>query len=130
MGMARQLLKTKAALVLALVLLALLARAMIPAGWMPSMQGDRIAISICSGEGRQMMWLDKAGKVHKSDGSKEHQDHPCAFASVTPALNAPVSAEPVLVATRASYAQTLFAVSIGQGLAAPPPPSTGPPVLI
>jgi hypothetical protein len=115
---------------LALVAFALLARAAIPAGWMPSVQGDRIAISICSGEGRETVWLDKAGKLHKSDGGQEHQDHPCAFASVTPAIDAPVSIEPLYLASKAAFAPVQHSVSVGQGLAAPPPPATGPPVLI
>jgi hypothetical protein len=130
MSVVRHMLQTRAAFMLVLVAVALVARATIPAGWMPSVQGDRIAISICSGEGRQTMWLDKAGKLHDNESGQDHQDHPCAFASVTPALDVPVALESLFLVLPALFILTQTAVSIGQGLAAPPPPSTGPPALI
>jgi hypothetical protein len=130
MLMIRHLLSKRASRVLLLVALAVLARAAIPAGWMPTVQGERIAVSVCSGEGRAVMWLDKAGKLHKSNPSQDDQDHPCAFASVSPALNAPDVLSVHLVSGKTVLTSADRQVSIGQGLAAPPPPSTGPPVLI
>ncbi len=127
----RRLLSVRAPLLLSLIALALLARAALPAGWMPTFADGTVQISVCSGEGRTVMWLDKAGKTHKSDPSgNDHKDSPCAFASVAPAIDAPVmppvnyaAATPVLQGLR------LQTAAIGQGLAAPPPPQTGPPLL-
>lgn len=119
-------------LMIVFAMLALLARAAIPAGWMPSANGRAIAISVCSGEGRAVMWLDKTGRVHKSDpGQSDQHDSPCAFASAAGTAAVPLN----LVQSLAIPVQmTLFAARHifvpGQGLPAPPPPQTGPPLLI
>jgi len=114
------------------LLAALVARMLVPAGWMPST--DRaFAITVCTGIDTQTVWLDTQGKTHKQDPSKaDDSDHePCtfaggAFASLTPEMPA--------VETAVAYANApVFAhdsIAPGQGLAAPPPPSTGPPSLI
>jgi hypothetical protein len=119
---------------LSLILCALFVRMIIPAGWMPAGDGaDYTRISLCTGMGAQDAWLDTSGGLHKSDPGKKHQgDSPCVFSGLSSALDVPQSVPPApLIAT--AHVDTLHlqdTVSIGSGLAAPPPPSTGPPVLI
>lgn len=115
------------------LLAALVARMLVPAGWMPST--DRaFAITVCTGIDTQTVWLDTQGKTHKQDPSKAgDSDHePCtfagsAFASLTP--ETPVIEGAVAYSSRAPTS-AYDHVAIGRGLAAPPPPSTGPPSLI
>ena len=121
--------------VLALLAFALAVRAIVPTGWMPT--GERaFAITICAGIETQTVWMDRSGAIHQTDPSKpEHQDEAakegCAFAGLTlPMLAAPLAfdfeagghADAVLLSLP-------YEIAIGRGLAAPPPPSTGPPVL-
>ncbi len=117
----------------ALIVLALAMRVLVPSGWMPSAERG-FALTICTGMDTQTVWMDKSGKLHKEDPAKgksvEHS--PCAFAGAA----APAD---LAIATLAAASVSLVsieapmvaqAVSVGHGLAAPPPPSIGPPVLI
>ena len=117
----------------ALLVLALAVRVIIPSGWMPSSERG-FALTICTGMDVQTVWMDSKGKLHKEDPSKgKSVDHsPCAFAGDTVAsANAHIgdyaalphiaSALPVLSGQ---------SVSVGAGLAAPPPPAIGPPSYI
>ena len=119
---------------LAILACAVLVRVFIPAGWMPTTDGNgMVRISVCTGMGAQTAWLDRDGKIHKEAPTGGHHDpQPCGFGILGLGLEtAPdiVTALPALSAIAAMLAarQTL---SIGHGLAAPPPPSTGPPSLI
>lgn len=117
----------------AFILLALALRLIIPSGFLPSAERG-FALTICTGIDTQTVWMDKSGKLHKEDPSKgksvEHQ--PCSFAGAPMtaellAADFPVAMAPVAVA------RPVFAkrdVSVGTGLAAPPPPSIGPPSYI
>lgn len=118
---------------LALIACALLLRAIVPAGWMPTLGADGTArISICSGMGPQTVWLDRDGKLHKDAPTGQHHDQqPCGFGALGLGLDVgPSPAVPPqsrsIEATAPFDGQTL---AIGRGLAAPPPPSTGPPSL-
>lgn len=114
----------------AFIVLALVLRIVIPSGFMPSSERG-FALTICTGMDTQTVWMDKSGKLHKENPSKgksvEHQ--PCAFAGTTMtadllAADFQVAMEPV------ALANPVFAkreVSVGAGLAAPPPPAIGPP---
>jgi hypothetical protein len=115
------------------ILTALAMRVIIPSGYMPSAERG-FALTICAGMDTQTVWMDKTGKLHKEDPSKgksvEHQ--PCAFAGAAIAGNFPAAALPVAMAPVA-LAIPAFAqreVSVGAGLAAPPPPAIGPPSYI
>lgn len=109
-------------------------RAAIPAGWMPS--GERaFEVKICAGIEMQTAWLDKSGKLHKTDPSKKSDGdskQDCAFASF--ALQGIVGYAHNIAFLDNSYAVPIFAasgnVAVGRGLAAPPPPATGPPALV
>ncbi|WP_175578905.1 hypothetical protein [Croceibacterium ferulae] len=125
---------------LLLALLALLAGAGVPRGWMPQASATGITLSLCSagldGAARQQALaaahalladaLDKAGN-HDSD--QPAPDDPCPFAAApTPPL--PLAAEVPVIAPGPMAEAVLqpAAVTIGHGLAAPPPPATGPPL--
>lgn len=119
---------------LALLFCALLVRAMVPAGWMPVASGNGYSIEFCTGKGAVSMWVDGAGKVHKQKpASREGADQPCAFSGLAHAVALPeVTTPPVpLIAIVAMLgALPIAAVAVGRGLAAPPPPPTGPPITL
>lgn len=125
-----------------LALLAVMVRAMIPAGYMvaPSRTSDATAvIMLCTGQGYVATRVDLAtGKVlagsetppRKHDTpTKAPGDHaPCVFAAAAP-LASPEATVGVLVPAQvetAPWANTAV-VTPGRGLAAPPPWPTGPP---
>ena len=114
----------------AMILLALALRVIIPSGFMPSSERG-FALTICTGMDTQTVWMDKSGKLHKEDPSKgksvEHQ--PCAFAGAAMAADV-LSADFQIAMAPVALAIPVFAkreVSVGAGLAAPPPPAIGPP---
>jgi hypothetical protein len=112
------------------VLIALAMRVIIPSGYMPSSERG-FALTICAGMDTKTVWMDKSGKLHKEDPSigKSVEHQPCAFAGAAITADFPATAfqidmDPVALAA------PVFAkreVSIGSGLAAPPPPAIGPP---
>jgi hypothetical protein len=113
----------------ALLALALLLRLVVPAGWMPA-AGGGYAITLCTGAGVSRAWVDAEGKVHKGEPGKAAPDHQCVFAGFSAALDAPPLAGALLAplaAVEALPPLARSAVAIGRGLAAPPPPATGPP---
>lgn len=118
---------------IALLALALLARVLVPAGWMPA-EGRGMAITLCSGSGAVAAWVDADGKIQKHDPAKGAMpDHPCAFAGLgMPMLGGDVPAAPLLapVPRDELAGLSLAPAAIGRGLAAPPPPATGPPASI
>ena len=114
----------------ALIVLALALRVIIPSGFMPSSERG-FALTICTGMDTQTVWMDKSGKLHKEDPSKgksvEHQ--PCAFAGAAMAADF-LAADFQIALAPVALAVPVFAkreVSVGAGLAAPPPPAIGPP---
>ena len=116
-----------------LLFAALAARMLVPAGWMPTVE-KAFAITVCTGIDTQTIWLGTDGKTHKQDPSKsDSADHqPCTFAGTSFAHILPENAATPSLFTNQPRG-LVFAndrVTIGQGLAAPPPPSTGPPCLI
>ncbi|HEY6916776.1 MAG TPA: hypothetical protein VI381_03975 [Allosphingosinicella sp.] len=120
---------------------ALLIRALLPSGWMPATQGG-FSFILCSGwtsaqESAAMAesayradMIERLGRAGK-DGGRTAADEPCAFSGLamawTGAEGAPRLSSPVVAP--APLFLTLI-VAVGRGLAAPPPPSTGPPLLI
>lgn len=131
------------ALLLALVGAALLARALIPAGWMPVGTAHGLTIELCSGRtpggdtqqiGAAQALLDAAmaGTAGRADhkGKSDASEQPCAFAGLTQAA-APPAATPALPAPVADAPEVpsfALVAAIGRGLTAPPPPATGPPL--
>jgi hypothetical protein len=115
-----------------LIICALAVRFMIPAGWMPSAERSFV-VTVCTGVNMSTMWIDTKGKIHKVDPAKHKSaDHEsCVFAGMAMAADPPSSlvALPIMPDVSDRLVMTTIPVSIGKGLAAPPPPSTGPPVL-
>jgi len=119
---------TRAAIASTLLILALFLRVLVPAGWMPA-AGGSYAITLCTGAGMAKAWVDGEGRVHKEERTKGGIDHPCAFAGFGSIADLPPLLEPVfhLFAAAIPVLMPVLAVAIGRGLAAPPPPATGPP---
>lgn len=116
----------------ALIVLAMAVRVIVPSGFMPSAERG-FALVVCTGTDTQTVWLDKAGKLHKEDPSKGKsvERQPCAFASVVSLAARPMAPTSTALAP-VQWAHPLFPsreFTIGTGLAAPPPPAIGPPLL-
>lgn len=99
-------------------------RVVLPTGTMLGAGSDgQVTITLCSGA---QATID-LGHRH----SKPQPNHaPCAFASVAHGASAPAlaSIEAPLAVYGLDASAPLTPARIGQGLAAPPPPSTGPPL--
>lgn len=119
---------------LMLLIGALLARGLAPEGWMPVANASGgIEIALCNGMGPgDAMVLTPGGKLHhKAPAKGQTGDHPCAFAGMgtadaappLPALTTPLQRD------AAAPSRARVASVPGRGLAAPPPPATGPPAL-
>jgi hypothetical protein len=119
--------------VLMLVVFALAVRMTIPAGWMPSTERS-FALNVCTGINMSTVWIDTKGKIHKSDPTKhkssEHE--PCAYAGLAIAADLAQQSSAVSAPLKQAniVANHVVHSSVGRGLAAPPPPSTGPPSYI
>ncbi|MEG3123724.1 hypothetical protein [Sphingomonas sp. GB1N7] len=138
-------------LLIAALLCVLLARVAVPAGWMPMLTADGgFILAPCSGmgalpmadapspqgmAGHAMPGMDMAAHHAAPDKPNDRHpdpagDHPCSGAGVAVALATPPVALPVALTLAAIAVPTARLIpNIGQGLAAPPPPSTGPPAL-
>jgi hypothetical protein len=129
------------AVALALLACALALRFLVPAGWMPVSDAYGLHLAPCSGTGpmtpatmpAMAMHHVMAGMDHHAPGGQDQPapDHACPFAGLglalaepaLPAVALPPAVEATLLPAR------ILVVAIGRGLAAPPPPATGPPVL-
>jgi hypothetical protein len=122
-------------LMVAILFAALMLRIAVPQGWMPAQMADGWRIVLCSGSGpMEMSGMPAAmampGMKHMPAGHDHGTaEHPCAFSALALALAEPVAPslpEPMVAATAWLLALGRI-VTLGHGLAAPPPPSTGPP---
>lgn len=115
---------------LAFVALSLLLRIMVPAGWMPASERGGYAIALCTGMGAVSAWVDAQGKVHKEKPGDAKADHPCVFSGFAAAIDLPAF-EGALIIPPLPVGSLLgplaVTAAVGRGLAAPPPPPTGPP---
>jgi hypothetical protein len=114
---------------LTLTVLALVLKILVPPGFMPAQPGERALITICTGHGPLVVAPDKHGGP-KAPASKKN-DAPCLGAgNISPPSPAAFAlAEPPLgfAVVRAPLGRALD-MAPGRGLAAPPPPSQGPPL--
>ena len=121
-----------------LVALSLLVRLIVPAGYMP--MAGKAALEICAGQMMDMPALstmpDMAGMPMKPTGHGKPMsgegEHNCAFAAVGGAVDLPtiiLPPPPALVMLAAAIVPQLL-TRPGTGLAAPPPPKTGPPAIL
>ena len=113
----------------AFAFVALLVQAFVPQGFMVSSVGGAPGIAICTGHGPLVSSLDH-GQPTKP--AKPSHEAPCAFAGhgvgVTPSAGlAGGDISPAFfAAAQVAHVPDLLP---GRGLAAPPPPSQGPPAL-
>jgi hypothetical protein len=126
------------------LLVALAMRAAIPTGWMPTFTPHGVSLIPCFGwvvqgepqPGTHAKHADHA--VHESSGAKhdgsdkpkhDMPTQPCSFAAAAVDLPWPVGSDSLAMALPSApdFARLRF-VSVGRGLVAPPPPSTGPPL--
>ncbi len=111
----------------ALALLALAFTVIVPPGVMTTSQGGGGALVICTGHGPLV--LDRGDQ--KAPPGKSQAAAACPFAAnITPPLPAVVSVTGRAAPTEIPAATLAGDQSPGRGLAAPPPPAIGPPVLI
>ena len=112
------------ALLCAIVALALAIRVLVPQGWMPDGTGG---VMMCSGSAPVVMVPATHGGHEMPPG--HGQDHPCPFAALGLAAAPPAGVAPLLPPAAVAAAGELVAhsIAVGHGLAAPPPPATGPP---
>jgi hypothetical protein len=119
-----------------LLALVLVTRILVPPGWMPAAEGGLFRISLCTAWGPVAAPIDHKGQVHHQlHGKQGHsgpdgaKDPPCTFAGLASAWliepPTPISAQPLLQPPSVSL--TSLVLAVGRGLAAPPPPATGPP---
>ena len=126
-----------------LIALALAVRLLVPAGYMP--MAGRAGLEICAGQNadmRAMVAMPGMGSMHHAMAMQgmghgkampgDH-DHDCGFgAAVGGAADLPILILPAIlapVALPAAFIRPMI-VRPGLGLAAPPPPKTGPPSIL
>lgn len=119
------------------MLVAMAARVLVPAGWMPVAGPAGVTLGLC--DGGAMAPADMAMAMAASQDRLRHAgvpmhhqgapDHPCAFAGAAASVDVPVlAALPVMAAGAVVVPAAVVAlVAPGRGLAAPPPPSHAPP---
>jgi len=119
------------ALLCALLLLVFAARIMAPGGFMPVRTDSGIMVTMCTGQGAVKVLVDR-DRVPMPSGQHDHSgmNEHCPFAGGTgaPALAAlvPMALLPVVHSPAGPIAFALRTGWIAR-LAAPPPPSSGPP---
>jgi hypothetical protein len=112
-----------------LLALVLLARLLVPAGFMPTASADTITVELCSGYGDQKVELAIPGLAGKQQGEHGKGDSPCTFSGLSASSLAGAEAIGVPPAMRFAEAITRRALAV----AALPfnqhlrPPLRGPP---
>lgn len=126
------------AFALVLVCMAMAMRVLIPQGYMvaPNSLSGSFPIVLCTSQGPQTVNLGETDPVVRSpsdvpadDSGGQPREHPCAFSG----LGGDLAVEVQMIVALADWdwvrQSILFETRAtpGRGLAAPPPPSTGPP---
>ncbi len=113
---------------------ALMLRALVPAGYMiaPASGAGQFFVTVCTGlEGKVMrVALPLNGKQDAPQQGHDGKDGPCAFTALAGLADTPPL--PGVLQPFQSLTAPLpgkHVVMIGRGLAAPPPPQTGPPAI-
>ena len=124
-----------------MVALVLAARLLAPAGFMPVVTPQGVMVTLCTGQGAIKMMVERAhppeGRLHISTGQQQDdgqqgQDH-CPFAGAAAAQSLPqTEVAPTLSVWHLPTGPIAIAVKTGwiARIAAPPPPSSGPPSLL
>lgn len=123
----------------AFALMALLVRAILPAGYMlagaDTGSGRYLTVELCDSHNSkpQVIDLDTGRVVDLPETGKtiDQNQHPCVFAGVAASTPPDSSHEPVIFPVQRDVDFGVVRdLRPGRGIAAPPPPSTGPPSLI
>lgn len=118
----------------ALALLVLAVQLITPTGFMPVRTAQGVFVTLCTGQGAVRIVVDREqapGKVHHSQDEGAPAQQHCPFAaSVQPLLPPLILADLPLPAWQTMFGPIAFALKTGMiaRLAAPPPPSSGPPL--
>lgn len=113
-----------------LLLAAVLAlRVAVPGGWMVERQGGELTVALCAdASGGQVFVTIPLGD--DTPDPHEGKQAPCSFTALAGLADLPPAAAlPPPPSTRVAPAHAPLEIAIGQGLAAPPPPQTGPPAI-
>jgi hypothetical protein len=115
---------------LCLLAFALALRILVPAGWMPAAEGGLRIVPCIAAPQAQVASDHHSGGHGEAPAPAAKDDGPCSFFGLSAPFAAPADPfaallMPPLAAAASGIA--LLSVQIGRGLAAPPPPSTGPP---
>ena len=112
-----------------LAMLALFLQLAVPQGFMLARAGGQPAIVICTGHGPLLAAADDHGGPAKAP--KPKSDGTCAFAGhgATPTEAPLLTLAAVRFERIAALAAPRLSPTPGRGLAAPPPPSQGPPAV-
>ncbi len=115
----------------ALIVAAMMLRALVPAGWMPVPTPHGIALTLCTGAGPVTVGPMTAGHDRDTAPAPRGHDMPCGFAAhaATPPGQALVIHGPALVWLALPPGEPAPYRHIGAGLGAPPRPATGPPAI-
>lgn len=91
-----------------------------------------LMVTLCTSDGLASGWISADGKLHRdAPGKAHHEDTPCAFSALSAAaLDAGLLPPSLVPPARATLAHAMLALRPGAGLAAPPPPATGPPLTL
>lgn len=125
---------TARGLMAALALLVLAVQLVAPTGFMPVRTERGVVVTLCTGQGAVNVVVDRdlaPGKAHHPDENGAGQQH-CPFAaSIQPVLPPLALADLPLPAWQIAFGPIAFALRTGfiARMAAPPPPSSGPPAI-
>jgi len=128
-----------------LLALALVYKALVPAGWMPVVENGSVALKLCGAWSQQLpvvaepLQHDAHRGQHAAPPPVQHQDHeqdqqgadqPCSFAAGGLSWTGPQDpAQSIAQLSPAQPPTILHRRRVVQaGLASPPPPATGPPL--
>jgi hypothetical protein len=129
--MIRALVHNRQKMALALMVLVLAMRVLVPAGFMPMVASHGLTITMCTPKGAVDIIVDVHGKAPAS--SHQDADDHCIFASTLGGA-ALLAMEPLLALTMPPLAALAEGAAIADltphRLAAPPPPAIGPPAFI
>ena len=118
-------------LAVALILLALMMRFAVPAGFMPNFTGGAVSIDICTGHGPATVTLATPGPGdHQGDKSNRGKgEMPCSFSGLS--THSLAAADPILLAVAILFATAilrhLVVIRLPAASARLRPPPRGPP---
>lgn len=128
----RHYLRNRRHFALAIIMVALLMRLLVPVGFMPEVSAGKITIALCTGHGPAVIEMTVPGSGHHDPGKGAKPDMPCPFGSTSSV--GLTGADPILLAIAIAFimALSLRPVAITRVADAPHlrPPLRGPPLTV